>query len=415
MISSLADGGLTGASTEGARSLDRAVVSYLASRSDTPAILKQTLEAEPDHLMARCLMGYLTRLAGDPKNAARSRQLHELSQRQVNQGAGSHWERAHVTALGLWLDDRLHELMAHFERLLDAHPTDALALRMLHYLYFYDGDAARMRDSVRDRIHVYAGHPLEGYIKGMLAFGLEEAGDYQEAERYGRDAVAAEARDIWAAHAVAHVMEMQGRADEGIAWVQELRPQWREANNFRFHLYWHEALYLLAAHDLNAVLELYDNDVAPAVADDFYLDMCNAASLLLRIEAHGHSVGDRWQPLADVAARHCRDTELVFASLHYLMPLLKTDNPAAKTLMDALEVWAATDTTQGHVVRDVAREVSAFLEALSRGEDAVAAGLYQRFSSRLNRIGGSHAQRDLFRILADGASGQRSAPGGSDF
>ncbi|MDZ7671148.1 MAG: tetratricopeptide repeat protein [Gammaproteobacteria bacterium] len=399
MISALAEGALSGASTAGARALDDAVTSYLASRADTPVILKRALATDPEHLMARCLMGYLTRLAGDPANAARARALHEALRRQVDSGAASAWERAHVQALGLWLDDHLHALMAHFEALLDQHPTDILALRMLHYLYFYDGDAGRMRDSVAARLNAFAGHPAEGYVKGMLAFGLEEAGDYAQAEHYGREAVAVEPQDIWAAHAVAHVMEMQGRSADGIAWIRELRPGWQAANNFRFHLDWHEALFHLSEHDLDAALALYDHDVAPAVDDDFYLDLCNAASLLLRLEAHGCDVGERWLPLARVAEHHCRDTELVFASLHYLMPLLKTDHPAAGALLAELELWARRDTTQGHVVRDVARHVAAFLAALHEADHAAAAGHFETFRHDLHRIGGSHAQRELFHIL----------------
>jgi len=399
MISALAEGALSGASAAGADALDDAVTSYLASRADTPVILKRALAADPEHLMARCLMGYLTRLAGDPANAARARGLHNALRRQVEDGAASAWERAHVEALGLWLDDHLHALMAHFEALLDQHPTDILALRMLHYLYFYDGAAGRMRDSVAVRLDAYAGHPAEGYVKGMLAFGLEEAGDYVQAERYGREAVEMEARDIWAAHAVAHVMEMQGRSADGIAWIRELRPRWQAANNFRFHLYWHEALFHLREHDPDAALALYDHDVAPAVEDDFYLDLCNAASLLLRLEAHGCDVGDRWLPLARIAEHHCGDRELVFASLHYLMPLLKTDHPGARTLLAELEQWAGRDTTQGRLVQDVARHVAAFLSAVNDADHAGAAGRFEAFRHDLHRIGGSHAQRELFHIL----------------
>ncbi len=384
-------------------SLDEAIESYLASRTDTPVLLKQAMADDPDDLMARCMMGYLTRLAGDRGNAARSAALHEDLASRVRQGAGTAWERAHITALGLWLDDQLHALMAHFESLLNTHPTDVLALRMLHYLYFYDGDAARMRDSVAARLPDLAGHRLEGYARGMLAFGHEEAGDYAEAERLGRAAVATNARDIWAAHAVAHVLEMQGRSAEGIDWIEQQRPHWQAANNFRCHLDWHQALYHLARDEFDAVLALYDEAVAPALADDFYLDMCNATSLLLRLEARGVDVADRWHGLAGLAEGHVHDRELIFASLHYLMALLKTGSPAAAELMATLEDWSRSETTQGRIVRQVALEVARFLTTVQHGDQAAAAQAYAGFRADLHRIGGSHAQRDLFRILAEAA------------
>lgn len=383
-----------------AAALGEALESYLAAGADTPELLRRTMEADPEHLMAPCMMAYLLKLAGTPANSRRAGDVHRHLAERVAAGAGTDWERGHVAALGLWLADDLHTLMTRFEALVEAYPTDLLALRMLHYLYFYDGDAAAMRDSVARRLADYAGHPLAGYVNGMYAFGLEEAGDYDEAERYGRLAVEMNPADLWATHAVAHVLEMQRRSVEGVAWLQGLRPNWGEANNFRYHLEWHEALYHLARGDTDAALDLYDRQVGPAVADDFYLDVCNAASLLARLEAAGVDVGPRWLPLAQAAERHVEDTELVFASLHYLMPLLVTGSPAAGTLLATLERWAASGTAQGRVVQDVALAVARFLVARQQGEHARAEALFQGFRHTLVRIGGSHAQRDLFRILS---------------
>jgi tetratricopeptide (TPR) repeat protein len=391
---------ISSASAAVAAAIDGAVEGYLAARADVPQVLQRALAADPDGLMARCFMGYLAKLAGDRGNGARAAEMQRALAARVNEGGATAWERGHVTALGLWVADDLEHLMAHYEALLDAFPLDALSLRMLHYLYFYAGDGRRMRDSVGARIGGYAGHRLEGYVKGMYAFGLEEAGDYAAAERYGREAVERNDRDLWATHAVAHVMQMQGRTHDGIAWLTALRPKWAGTNNFRFHLYWHEALYHLANRDFDRVLEIYDREVGAAVTDDFYLDMCNAASLLLRLEAAGQPVGDRWRALADISARRVEDAELVFASLHYLMPLLEVDGSAATRLLGNLQHWAAQDTSQGHVVRDVAVHVAEFLAALRDGEWDRAFALFDRFRGALYRIGGSHAQRELFDVIA---------------
>ncbi|MFU8817460.1 MAG: tetratricopeptide repeat protein [Pseudomonadales bacterium] len=391
---------LSTASPAAASALDAAIESYLATLADTPLIIRQITEEDPDNLMARCFMGYLTKLAGDRVNGERAAKVQQDLAQRIDGGAGTAWERSHVAALGLWVADDLGRLMSHFETLLDAFPRDALSLRMLHYLYFYDGDARRMRDSVGARMGAYAGHRLEGYIQGMYAFGLEEAGDYLEAERFGRAAVERNQRDLWATHAVAHVMQMQGRTRDGIDWLQRMRPRWADGNNFRFHLCWHESLFRLAARDFDQVLAIYDLEVAPAVQDDFYLDLCNAASLLLRLEAAGRDVGDRWQPLAEVAERHVQDTELVFASLHYLMPLLKTRSAAADELLTTLRGWAASDSTQGAIVRDVALDVAEFLGAVNAGDRPRASALHDAFRTNLHRIGGSHAQRELFDVIS---------------
>src|SRR3546814_15804803 len=93
------------------------------------------------------------------------------------------------------------------------------------------------------------------------------------------------------------------------------------SNNFRFHLYWHRGLYHLERHEFDEVLKLYDDHVASDIATDMYLDVCNAASMLWRLEMYGVDIGNRWKDLTEVSLRHVDDHDLVFVSLHYLIAL----------------------------------------------------------------------------------------------
>ena len=77
--------------------------------------------------------------------------------------------------------------------------------------------------------------PGYGYVLGMHAFGLEEMNEFAEAENTGRAALAAQPRDPWAIHAVAHVMEMQGRLDDSVAWYNDRREDWAHDNMFAVH------------------------------------------------------------------------------------------------------------------------------------------------------------------------------------
>ena len=78
---------------------------------------------------------------------------------------------------------------------------------------FYRANARDMRDRIARALPRWSpSTPGYSVVLGMYAFGLEEAGDYVRAEATGRAALDAEPLDCWAHHAVAHVMEMQGRA-----------------------------------------------------------------------------------------------------------------------------------------------------------------------------------------------------------
>ena len=78
------------------------------------------------------------------------------------------------------------------------------------------------------------------------------------AEAAGRAAIELDPGDLWAAHGVAHVLEMQGRRGEGIAWIDELQRNWEGGEQ-------PAASSLVARRDVPSgarrdrrVLELYD-------------------------------------------------------------------------------------------------------------------------------------------------------------
>src|SRR5262249_48919933 len=124
---------------------------------------------------------------------------------------------------------------------------------------FLAGAAARMRASV-ERVVPRWSRDLPGWgaVLSCRCFAHEECDDYATAEAAGRARVALAPADLWATHAVAHVMEMQDRHDEGIAWLGELERHWAGANNLLHHLWWHRALFHLERREFDMVLDLYD-------------------------------------------------------------------------------------------------------------------------------------------------------------
>jgi len=121
--------------------------------------------------------------------------------------------------------------------------------------------------------------------------------------------------DLWAVHAVAHVMEMQDRRREGIAWVRESEPRLAECNNFGYHLWWHLALFHLELEEVESVLQLYDERMRVDLSDE-YLDICNATSMLWRLEERGVDVGDRWNELAERCEARTSEHQMVFPDVH---------------------------------------------------------------------------------------------------
>ncbi|MGH7006359.1 MAG: tetratricopeptide repeat protein, partial [Alphaproteobacteria bacterium] len=311
----------TAANAEAVAAYDRTIRAYLGFARDTGEHLKAVYKTDPDMAMAHCLKGYFFQLFSNPVLDAKADQALAAAAKSAETRGATERERQHIAALAAWRKGDLRGATDVWEAILIEHPLDMLAVKLGHYTHFYLGDVAELRDSVARIIPLWReSTPDYGYLLAMRAFGLEESGDYAAAEPLGRRAVEIEPGDVWGVHAVAHVLEMQGRAREGIAWVQGLKGHWDKTNNFRFHVGWHQALFHFELAQYDRVLALYDGTFRAERTDDV-LDLSNAISMLWRLEDEGVAVGPRWEELADIAERRAKDHVLAFADAHFVMAL----------------------------------------------------------------------------------------------
>ena len=153
--------------------------------------------------------------------------------------------------------------------------------------------------------------------------------------------------------------------------------------------------------EFDTVLDLYDQQVSRDLEMDQYLDVCNSASLLWRLEMFGVDVGARWRPVADIALRHIEDRELMFVQLHHHMALLSAgEDDAAARLADHVRQHAGRQYDQAEAAAKAAVPLVTAMTALRAGDyDAVVEAMWPaRYDLPL--IGGSHAQRDFEEMLA---------------
>ncbi|MCB1972709.1 MAG: hypothetical protein KDG54_20130, partial [Geminicoccaceae bacterium] len=188
---------------------------------------------------------------------------------------------------------------------------------------FFRAGARDLRDRIARALPQWdADRPGYSVLLGMHAFGLEECGDYARAEATGREALDRQPLDAWAHHAVAHVMEMQGRAEEGIAWMASREARWSGDDAFfRIHNWWHKALYHLELEQGAEALALYDGPIRGS-RSPLAVNLADASALLWRIAIAGHDVGDRWQELARAWDRHADGKLYPFNDLHAAMAYL---------------------------------------------------------------------------------------------
>ena len=391
----------TAANRDAVDHFDATMTEYVHFGTETGVKLKQTFAADPDFAMAHVLRGCFMQLFCIPALTEKARQSLAKARDAGERSGIDDRERRHIEALGAWLDGDMRGAVEHWEAILLEHPLDMLAVKLSQFVNFYLGDSRKLRDSVARILYAWD-EQVPGYanVFGMYAFGLEESGDYAAAERNGKLAVEKDAADPWAVHAVAHVMEMQDRRRDGIAWLRGLQGHWTTANNFRFHLWWHLALFHLDLEEYDEVLRLYDSEFRSEPTEE-YLDICNATSMLWRLEERGIDVGDRWKELADVSATRIDGHGLVFPDMHFIMALEAVgDTKSGDDMLHSLRATSAqTGVTQAAVIKEVGLALAEAIAAWYKGNYKVVVELLLPVRYALHDIGGSHAQRDLFHQI----------------
>jgi tetratricopeptide (TPR) repeat protein len=384
---------------------DESVFAYLGARQDTLERASRLSDNDPACVLAHVLVGYLLMHACKLESAQCAKDALLRAGTAADQHGATLRERLHVGALEAWMEGRHTDARDRWEAILRDWPLDVLALRLAQFMTSYLGDSRGIRDSVARVFPAWSEEsPGFSFVLGCYAYGLEEAGEYKEAEQFGRRAIRLNPSDLWAAHAVTHVMEMDGRPRQGISWLDDIQHHWNGCNNFVLHLSWHRCLFHLALSDYDAVLACYDREVR-AESTDEYLDIANAASLLWRLEQADINVGSRWDELAARSSAHRDDHFFVFADLHYLLPLAaKAPAEAEEFVHSCARLAEEKGGTQARVMREVGLAVARALLCHRRRAYAEAAELLRPVQPYFHRIGGSHAQRDTFdQLLIDSA------------
>jgi tetratricopeptide (TPR) repeat protein len=318
-------------------------------------------------------------------------------------------EAAHANARELGLLDAAGKLVpGHWhgashalDRVLTEYPRDALALQVAHLLDFYRGDALNLRNRISRVLPEWdAAVPGYSYVLGMHAFGLEEMNQYPEAEAAARRALALEPRDGWAVHAAVHVMEMQGRIDEGVEFLTSREQDWAPDNGFAFHNYWHLGLFHLDAGRHDRALALFDASVHPEPAA-YVLSLVDATAMLWRMTLERVDVGRRFEDVADDWQARLDDEPgfYAFNDAHAAMAFVATGRARElERLTLRMREAAAEDNANAAMTRDVGLPLVEGLAAFGRGRYAEAIEAIEPMRDIANRFGGSHAQRDLITL-----------------
>jgi tetratricopeptide (TPR) repeat protein len=380
---------LTAASADAVERFDALIDDLYYYRLGVQDRLDALLQEFPEFGLAHVLKGYslLTEGTLDAHPKARAHLL------RAEALPANPRERLHQLALRAWIGQDLCARALAWEQILVDWPLDLLALRQHTGALFWTGDK-RHQAEVSAGVAGHWGSRTPGYphFLSAHAFAMEEVGHYAVAERFAREALALQPQDLWALHGLAHVLEMQGRAREGIELLSDAARFLNDYNLFRGHLWWHLSLFKLSQARFDEALDLFDREVYPQPST-FYLDIQNGASLLARLEFQGVDVGlARWERLAQASLANATQSTIWFTAMHHVMALTRSGRVSAvQSTFDYLSS-AGGSSTQAALAHELARAAAAFYR--DRPGEALERMLAVR--QRHSELGASHAQQDLY-------------------
>src|SRR5262245_12441344 len=395
MLQDIRGHALSGATAAGLSYYEKAVRELNLYIGDPVATVDKAIAESPDFVMAHALKAWLHLLGTEPEGLPVARAALAAAQKLPTTVR----EQAHLAAIGHLVEGRWRAASHVLENVTIEYPHDLLALQVGHQTDFFRGDARMLRDRIARALPTWS-LDMPGYhsVLGMHAFGLEETGDYAAAEKAGRHSVELEPRDGWAQHAVAHVMEMQCRSRDGIAWMAGNADGWSHESFFAVHNWWHVALFHLELGDVDAALALFDGPIFGA-RSRVILDMVDASAILWRMHLRGVELGDRWQPLVEAWEPVAAAGKYAFNDAHAVMAFVGARRfDLAKRVLEVQDVSMHATGDNVAFTREVGRPVALAIKAFGHGCYTECVRLLRGVRNIAHRFGGSHAQRDVLDL-----------------
>jgi len=381
--------------------LDKAYIDALAmihtGRGDPMATIDSALRENPGFVSGHCLRAALLVMAC--REDARPELANTLDAAHAFIHLADARERRHLEAAAAWLENDLKRALHLYGQVAVDYPHDTLALRIAHF-----GDLLWSRtERLRDRVAAVLPHWHEGmdgyaHVLAMYAFGLAEAGDYRLAEQAGRRALELDHDNAGAVHAVAHALEMQGRAGEGIAWLRATERYWSSSAGYAPHLWWHLALFHLDLSETAEALRIHDQQLDGSARSAASV-LVDASALLWRLQLMGVDVAARWRPLAEAWARNRVGGLRPFSDTHAMLAFVAAGcRSDAEQLVGTLLACSRQSPDLQEVIRNAALPVCNALMAFGSRDYETAASTLHDLRHLARRCGGSQAQCDLLHL-----------------
>ena len=306
---------------------------------------------------------------------------------------GATWrERQHVEAVSALVAGETARGLELVDEHVKDFPRDAILVNQASSSIALAGRSDREEHRIAFLERLAPAYGDDWWFQSALAFTYHEVDRFEESRRLSERSLQQYPANASAAHNLAHISFETLDIDAGAAFLDEWMTGYDRNAHFHCHLAWHQAMFALHEGRYARALEIFERDILRSVNPRSA--MTDGTALLWRVKLDGaHDQPLPWRSLADLAGRVSRPGYL-FGEVHAALAYAACGDEAALTqLMNGLRALDAKgNPIAGRVVLPLVRGAAAF----AAGDYAGALAHFEPVESEAHRIGGSHAQWELF-------------------
>jgi tetratricopeptide (TPR) repeat protein len=301
-------------------------------------------------------------------------------------------ERQHVEALSAMVGGETTRGLDLVDTHVAEFPRDAMLVNQASSAIGFAGQRDREERRMAFLERLAPAYGDDWWFNSALAFTYHEVDRYEESRRLSERSLQQYPGNANASHNLAHIYFETLDTEAGAAFLDEWMRGYDARASFHCHLAWHQAMFELHQRRYTRALEIFQRDILGAVNPR--LAMIDGAALLWRFRLDGRDQPPRaWRSLADLAERVSRPG-FVFGEIHAALAYAASgDEAALARLIDGLR---ALDGKGHPIAGPVALPMVQGTAAFVAGDPAGALAHLEPVEGEFHRVGGSHAQWELF-------------------
>ena len=399
---------ISASSTIAAGHLVEGVDLLLESRYGALQEFEQAVEADEGFALAHIGLAYLYMVGGNVVAARESAQ-----QAQSLAAGTTRREQQQIEAITRWTAGKGPEALALINEHLAEFPRDMLMVRVAQRLFVLGCSAVGAGVANYPREHFALMNTLapaygdDWAFQSQYAFAHHEVGLLGIALKMAERSLEQRPTNAVASHSVAHVYFERSDASSGAGFLAGWLPGFDDRAPYHVHLSWHLALFELAMGRYQRALEVYDATIRPSVVAKSATSLNDSASLMWRMQMYGAgsspslpSLPSLMEELCIQAAPAAEKPGPAFRDSHAALAFaFASDEQSLGRMMDGLRAVADNgDALAAEVTLPLVQGITAFMNQDYDEAVRLMSPLFGQNApyDQLSRIGGSHAQREVF-------------------